>query len=682
MSFFEEITWPRDQISTAIVALTVHCGFAATDRPLPPAATPNWLDEAGRALGVEFEQGNVADEELWRALRDVGPGILQLRGRILVVGRSSRREIEVVLPRGTRTCRYSEVLAALRERTAGSDEVPSLLQGVPNGAQILRRVLVSLDQESSFAAVSITLRVAATRSLSDELASLDLRKRLSGIAITLVLTDLASLGSTLLLTDLSMSGRLDGARLTGWGLGLLAMGGVQGLLSYGLGRLNIDLSATVKRRLVEGTFRYDLDQARLEGYGTVLSRAAQAGMLDTLSVADPVQLLHGVAMTLVALSLLASLQPSLVAVFFATVVLFCALLVARLFAASSVFDDQIALSDVYIDRILGHRTRVIQLPRALWHVGEDEPLFRYFQSIRKADYLGLTAAVLPRLWLLVGMALVLAQFISDARPDKLVLALAGVVMGQQALVALSSAAGRVSLWYNSLRKLSTFLQYAEAPEPEASYFRSTSPLPDGETSLIARGLRFNYGSGGPMVLDGVTLSFAAGDRVLVTGPSGGGKSTLSAILTGIRKPTAGIVMLRGLDQHSVTGSAWRRRVVSVPQFQENHIFQETLLFNLLMGGSWPAPPGERARAARLCDELGLGPLIDRMPSGLDQLLGDSGWQLSHGERSRVFMARALLQDADLVIFDESFGTLDPETLQIAMIVAKRYARTLMVIAHT
>jgi len=682
MSFFEDITWPRDELANAITALTIQCGFAATNRPLPPSSTPNWLDEAARALGIEFEQGNVAEEELARALRDIGPGILQTQGRILVISRSSTSRIEIVLPRDTRVCRYSAVLAALRERGGAVESPLELLRDVPDGANLLRKALAELDGESAYAAVSITLRVAATRAISDELASLQLRRRLLGIAASMVVTDFASLGATLLLSDVAISGRLDTARLSGWGLGILVVAAIQGCLSYGLGRLNIDLSATVKRRLVEGTFRYDLDQARVEGYGTVLSRAAQAGMLDSLSIADPVQLLHGIAMAFVTLSLLASLQPSLVLVFGTTLLLFCGLLGARLLAASALFDDQVALSDVYVDRILGHRTRVIQLPRALWHVGEDEPLHRYFRAIRKADYLGLAAGMLPRLWLLAGMAFVLVQFVADGRAEKVVLALAGVVTGQQSLVALSSAAGRVSLWYNALRKLSKFLQYAEAPEPESSYFRNSAPLPDGETSLAASGLRFTYGSGSAPVLDGVSLSFAAGDRVLVTGPSGGGKSTLSAILTGLRKPTSGIVMLRGLDQHSVTGSAWRRRVVSVPQFQENHIFQDTLLFNLLMGGTWPAPPGARVRAQRLCEELGLGPLLDRMPSGLDQLLGDSGWQLSHGERSRIFMARALLQDADLVIFDESFGTLDPETLRIAMDVAKRHARTLMVIAHT
>ncbi len=70
-----------------------------------------------------------------------------------------------------------------------------------------------------------------------------------------------------------------------------------------------------------------------------------------------------------------------------------------------------------------------------------------------------------------------------------------------------------------------------------------------------------------------------------------------------------------------------------------------------------------------------------MPSGLQQLVGETGWQLSHGERSRVFLGRALLQAGEVVILDESFGALDPATLSLALGCALRRAPTLLVVAH-
>ena len=70
-----------------------------------------------------------------------------------------------------------------------------------------------------------------------------------------------------------------------------------------------------------------------------------------------------------------------------------------------------------------------------------------------------------------------------------------------------------------------------------------------------------------------------------------------------------------------------------------------------------------------------------MPSGLQQIVGESGWQLSPGERSSLYMARALLQRAGVVVLDESFAALDPENLEQALDCALRRAPALVVIAH-
>ena len=88
-----------------------------------------------------------------------------------------------------------------------------------------------------------------------------------------------------------------------------------------------------------------------------------------------------------------------------------------------------------------------------------------------------------------------------------------------------------------------------------------------------------------------------------------------------------------------------------------------LSFNLLMGRGWPPSPEDLDETLAVCHELGLGPLLERMPSALAEMVGDTGWQLSHGERSRVYLARAILQGAPLIILDESFSALDPETLE-------------------
>jgi ABC-type bacteriocin/lantibiotic exporter with double-glycine peptidase domain len=229
--------------------------------------------------------------------------------------------------------------------------------------------------------------------------------------------------------------------------------------------------------------------------------------------------------------------------------------------------------------------------------------------------------------------------------------------------------------------------FAAAERPAATLPFVTSPhmqpriLDGARTRLIdADRLVYRYQAQGGPVLSGVSLMIHHGERVLIQGPSGGGKSTLASLLVGLRKPDSGLLLLNGLDRHTL-GDAWHQFATEAPQFHENHILNGTLAFNLLMGRRWPATEADIKEAEELCRELGLGDLLARMPAGMMQTVGETGWQLSHGERSRIFLARALLQDAQLTVLDESFAALDPETLKTCLDCAFRRARTLVVIAH-
>ena len=106
-----------------------------------------------------------------------------------------------------------------------------------------------------------------------------------------------------------------------------------------------------------------------------------------------------------------------------------------------------------------------------------------------------------------------------------------------------------------------------------------------------------------------------------------------------------------------------------------------LIFNLLMARDYPHAAHDIEEAAAVCRELGLADLLERMPSGLNQFVGDTGWRLSQGERSRIFLARALLQKADVVLLDESLAALDPQNLRQCLECIMRRAPTLILIAH-
>ena len=154
-----------------------------------------------------------------------------------------------------------------------------------------------------------------------------------------------------------------------------------------------------------------------------------------------------------------------------------------------------------------------------------------------------------------------------------------------------------------------------------------------------------------------------------------------SLLTGLRQPNSGHLLIDGHDRETFGSIAWRRHVAAAPQFHENHVLAGTFAFNLFLGRRKTLGPADLEEAQAICYELGLGDLLERMPAGMLQMVGETGWQLSHGERSRLYIARALLQGADLVVLDESFAVLDPENMKRAIDCAVKHSATLLVITH-
>src|SRR5262249_10308694 len=104
---------------------------------------------------------------------------------------------------------------------------------------------------------------------------------------------------------------------------------------------------------------------------------------------------------------------------------------------------------------------------------------------------------------------------------------------------------------------------------------SLPPTRDGRYLLDVRDLVFRPRDCAEPILSGVTVRIRPGDHLLLEGPSGGGKSTLAALLAGCRIPDAGLILFDGLDRETVGAGGWRRRVVLAPQFHENHVFMGT-----------------------------------------------------------------------------------------------------------
>jgi len=345
---------------------------------------------------------------------------------------------------------------------------------------------------------------------------------------------------------------------------------------------------------------------------------------------------------------------------------------------------RIEVTQETIERMVGHRTRLAQQPRAAWHDGEDDSLARYVERSQGLDWMSTVCmALLPRGWLIAGIAALAPGFVRGTQsPGALAAQIGIILLAFASLQKLSVGLAALSGAAIAAERAGDLLRAAQRVEPAGDPAIAVSLHdPTASRLLEMRDVTYRYPQRAADAVRHSFLEIEQGDRVLLQGPSGGGKSTWVALAAGVRDPDSGLVFLRGVDRKSLGGRQWRRCVVTAPQFHENHIFAESLAFNLFLGRDWPPQPEELQEAEAICRELGLGTLLDSMPGGIMQMVGEAGWQLSNGEKSRIYLARTLLQGADLVILDETFAALDPKTAQQAMDCVLRRAKTVLCVAH-
>lgn len=206
-------------------------------------------------------------------------------------------------------------------------------------------------------------------------------------------------------------------------------------------------------------------------------------------------------------------------------------------------------------------------------------------------------------------------------------------------------------------------------------------LPIGRQAIAAaelRGVTFGYGPGAAPVLDSLDLVVRPGEHLAVVGPSGIGKSTLTALLAGMLAPTAGTVLLAGGAARREAGAAGpdpRRTLLP----QQAYVFTGTVRANLTHLAALPGVPGPGDdRVLRAVEALGLEGLVARL-GGLDAEL--SPRELSRGESQHLALAAAYLSPAPLLLLDEATCHLDPRTEERAERVLADRPGTLLVVAH-
>lgn len=187
---------------------------------------------------------------------------------------------------------------------------------------------------------------------------------------------------------------------------------------------------------------------------------------------------------------------------------------------------------------------------------------------------------------------------------------------------------------------------------------------------------FSYDGSRP-VLSSVDVRVPPGTSIALVGPTGAGKSTLAGLLPRFHDPSSGRVLLDGVDLRELELKSLRRSISMV--LQPPLVFGATMRENIAYGRAGAAP-AEIEKAAELAR---LGSLLERLPLGLDTVIGEGGATLSEGERQRLTIARALLRDAPILILDEPTASVDSET-EAALMTGLRTlmrGRTTFLIAH-
>jgi ABC-type multidrug transport system fused ATPase/permease subunit len=215
---------------------------------------------------------------------------------------------------------------------------------------------------------------------------------------------------------------------------------------------------------------------------------------------------------------------------------------------------------------------------------------------------------------------------------------------------------------------------AVIPEDDGDDRREPLPLVRGEIAF--EGVSFEYRPGIAVLRD-VSFRARPGTTTAIVGASGAGKSTVFALLMAFYRPGRGKVTVDGRDLTGVKLRDWRKSLAVV--LQDDFLFDGTVAENIAL----PRPNASRdeieaASRAAHCDEI-----VRTLPTGLDTVIGERGMKLSGGQRQRLSIARAILADAPVLLFDEATSSLDSESETVVRDAMQRLARgrTVFVIAH-
>lgn len=246
-------------------------------------------------------------------------------------------------------------------------------------------------------------------------------------------------------------------------------------------------------------------------------------------------------------------------------------------------------------------------------------------------------------------------------------------------INLSNPVKRLSQVYGNIQKAMAAGDRVFAildTKPEVVEKADAIVLPEVDGRVRFDHVSFSY-DGEKKALDDFSLDVPAGRVVAIVGPSGAGKTTIANLLPRFYDATEGAITVDGIDVRDVTFQSLREQIGVVPQ--ETMLFNATIKDNILYG-RLDGTDEEVYAAAKAANAL---EFIERLPEGMDTLVGERGSSLSGGQRQRIAIARAILKNPKILILDEATSALDTESEKLVQEALERLmqGRTAFVIAH-
>lgn len=246
---------------------------------------------------------------------------------------------------------------------------------------------------------------------------------------------------------------------------------------------------------------------------------------------------------------------------------------------------------------------------------------------------------------------------------------------------IATSVGQLGGLYAAYRQLrGSSRRVFDLLDEESAVVEPDDPVPVDSSSrldLRVAGVSFSYPGQDQRALDSFDLEVGPGDVLGLVGPSGGGKSTVFALLQRFYDPQQGTVRLGGTDLRELALDDLRSRIALVPQ--DIFLFSGSVEFNLRLARA-DASPEEIREAAR---SAGAHEFVERLPEGYDTQVGERGVKLSAGQRQRLAIARAFLADRPILLLDEATSSLDPDSEAHVQSALERLVqgRATVVIAH-